>query len=80
MLTAPPPAARLPHPYRDESEVLAGLLAPLQGALDWAGAAAQAGREQVKSSTAWVSSASARAQSPCHSSTTPYSARQNASM
>lgn len=43
MLTAPPPAARLPHPYRDESEVLAGLLAPLQGALDWAGAAAQAG-------------------------------------
>jgi len=42
MFTAPPPAARLPHPYRDEKQVLAALLQPLAPQLDWARAAATA--------------------------------------
>lgn len=36
---APTPAARLPHPYRDELAVLQGLLQRLSGALDWPAAA-----------------------------------------
>ncbi|CAG1017345.1 partial RHH-type transcriptional regulator, proline utilization regulon repressor / proline dehydrogenase / delta 1-pyrroline-5-carboxylate dehydrogenase, partial [Burkholderiaceae bacterium] len=43
MFTAPPPAARLPYPYRNELEVLSGLLAPLQDTLDWTRVAAMAG-------------------------------------
>src|SRR2546427_10288604 len=39
MFTAPPPAARLPTPYRNEIEVLAALLARLAAALDWNAAA-----------------------------------------
>src|SRR5436309_8335074 len=39
MFTAPPPAARLPAPYRNEIEVLAALLARLAAALDWNAAA-----------------------------------------
>ncbi len=39
MFTLPAPAARLPYPYRNENEVLAGLLARLTSTLDWAGAA-----------------------------------------
>lgn len=35
MVAVSPPNARLPYPYRDESEVLAGLMAPLQTGLDW---------------------------------------------
>ena len=35
MPTLPPPAARLPHPYRDELEVLAGLMRQLGGGVDW---------------------------------------------
>src|SRR3989442_13442530 len=35
MFTAPEPASRLPYPYRDEAGVLAALLAPLAGGLDW---------------------------------------------
>ncbi|HEY0858919.1 MAG TPA: L-glutamate gamma-semialdehyde dehydrogenase [Albitalea sp.] len=42
MFTAPPPAARLPYPYRNEMEVLSGLLAPLQSSLDWTRVAAMA--------------------------------------
>jgi len=42
MFTAPPPAMRLPSPYRNEIEVLDALLAPLARALDWAAAAAVA--------------------------------------
>lgn len=42
MITAPPPTARLPHPCRDEIQVLAGLLQPLARHLDWAQAAATA--------------------------------------
>src|SRR2546428_4389491 len=42
MFTAPPPAARLPSPYRNEIELLDTLLAPLASALDWAAAAAVA--------------------------------------
>ena len=39
MFTAPPPAARLPAPYRNEIEVLAALLARLAAAFDWNAAA-----------------------------------------
>jgi RHH-type proline utilization regulon transcriptional repressor/proline dehydrogenase/delta 1-pyrroline-5-carboxylate dehydrogenase len=42
MFTAPPPAARLPSPYRNEAEVLSALLQPLATRLDWAQAAALA--------------------------------------
>jgi RHH-type transcriptional regulator, proline utilization regulon repressor / proline dehydrogenase / delta 1-pyrroline-5-carboxylate dehydrogenase len=35
MFTAPPATARLPFPYRPESEVLASLLGTLSGAVDW---------------------------------------------
>jgi len=35
MFTTAPPAGRLPFPYRPEFEVLALLLAPLSGAVDW---------------------------------------------
>jgi RHH-type proline utilization regulon transcriptional repressor/proline dehydrogenase/delta 1-pyrroline-5-carboxylate dehydrogenase len=35
MFTTPPAAARLPFPYRPESEVLASLLGTLSGAVDW---------------------------------------------
>ena len=35
MFTAPPAAARLPHPYRDELQVLAAMLQSLSGAVDW---------------------------------------------
>jgi RHH-type proline utilization regulon transcriptional repressor/proline dehydrogenase/delta 1-pyrroline-5-carboxylate dehydrogenase len=35
MFNAPNPAARLPHPYRSEIEVLRGLMPALQNALDW---------------------------------------------
>src|SRR4249920_2559248 len=39
MFTTPPPAARLPDPYRREHEVLAALLNGLGGALSWPAAA-----------------------------------------
>jgi len=42
MFTAPPPAARLPDPYRREHEVLAALLNGLGGALSWPVAAQSA--------------------------------------
>src|SRR5687768_8327342 len=42
MFTTPPPAARLPSPYRDENQVLSALLQPLAARLDWAQAAATA--------------------------------------
>ena len=42
MFKTPPSAARLPSPTRDEIEVVAALLAPLPGALDWNAAAAAA--------------------------------------
>ncbi len=38
-----PPAARLPHPYRDESQVLAALLHSMSGAVDWPAAVGPAG-------------------------------------
>jgi RHH-type transcriptional regulator, proline utilization regulon repressor / proline dehydrogenase / delta 1-pyrroline-5-carboxylate dehydrogenase len=47
MFTTPPPAARLPYPYRDEMTVLPTLLAPLAGALDWP-AAIRTGRPWVQ--------------------------------
>src|SRR5438445_3996346 len=47
MFTAPAPAARLPHPYRNESEVLGALLAPLRG-LAW--------RDAVRVARPWVQS------------------------
>lgn len=42
MFTAPPPSARLPYPYRDEMDVVHGLLAPLAAGLDWTKAAGMA--------------------------------------
>src|SRR5204862_3564278 len=42
MFTAPPPAARLPYPYRDEMQVLSALMASLSHGLDWTQAAATA--------------------------------------
>jgi len=46
MVTPPPPAARLPHPYRDESQVLAALLQSMSGAVDWPAA--------VRTARPWV--------------------------
>src|SRR5215470_17523765 len=42
MFTAPPPAARLPSPYRNEIDVVRALAASLVHGLDWAAAVAQA--------------------------------------
>ncbi len=42
----PAPAARLPHPYRDESQVLAALLHSMSGAVDWPAA--------VRTARPWV--------------------------
>ncbi|HJV61793.1 MAG TPA: L-glutamate gamma-semialdehyde dehydrogenase [Albitalea sp.] len=42
MFTAPPPAARLPAPYRDENEVLRQLSAALAQSLDWTAVQAMA--------------------------------------
>src|SRR5256885_14964027 len=42
MFTVPPPAARLPSPYRDENEALRHLFARLATSLDWPRAAAMA--------------------------------------
>ena len=46
MVTPPPPAARLPHPYRDEPQVLAALLQSMSGAVDWPAA--------VRTARPWV--------------------------
>jgi RHH-type proline utilization regulon transcriptional repressor/proline dehydrogenase/delta 1-pyrroline-5-carboxylate dehydrogenase len=48
MFAAAPASARLPQPYRDESEVLTALLKSLDGAVDWP-AAARAARPWVQS-------------------------------
>ncbi|HEY9239370.1 MAG TPA: proline dehydrogenase family protein, partial [Burkholderiaceae bacterium] len=42
MFDLPAAHARLPHPYRDESEVLAALLASMQGQVDWPAAVRRA--------------------------------------
>jgi RHH-type proline utilization regulon transcriptional repressor/proline dehydrogenase/delta 1-pyrroline-5-carboxylate dehydrogenase len=42
MFTAPPPATRLPQPYRPEAEVLSALMASLSKGLDWSGVVALA--------------------------------------
>ncbi|MBW8831932.1 MAG: L-glutamate gamma-semialdehyde dehydrogenase [Burkholderiales bacterium] len=42
MFAAPDPAARLPYPYRNENQVLGGLLARLESGLDWGLAARRA--------------------------------------
>src|SRR4030095_9801421 len=47
MFTAAPPAARLPSPYRNESEVVRALAASFAHGLDWPGAGAQ-GRAWVR--------------------------------
>ncbi len=46
MVTPPPPAARLPHPCRDEQQVLAALLQSMSGAVDWPAA--------VRTARPWV--------------------------
>ena len=46
MVTPAPPAARLPHPYRDELQVLGELMQSMSGAVDWPAA--------VRTARPWV--------------------------